>query len=327
MPDAHLSWGFLSTARINRALIWPISHSKHSCLAGVASRSLEKAEAYAQEWGFPRIFGSYEELLASPEIDVVYIALPNSMHAEWTIKAVQAGKHVLCEKPLAVSVAEVDAVTAAARTGNRVVAEAFMYRHHSQTLKVKELIQAGLIGRLQLIRGAFTYYLNRPADIRLNPSLSGGALWDVGCYPVSYARTIVGAEPLSVSGRQVVGASGVDVIFTADLLFPGPVFAQLYCSLQTPYSVAMEFIGEEGTLAVPQPFKPEKRTHLLLTKDGRTEKIPVRGGELYSGEVEDMENAALSNKQPLISLQDSRNNIAVLCALFASAQSGQPVDL
>ena len=189
-----LRWGLLSTARINRALIPPLRASPRNELAAVASRGRERAEAYAREWSIPRAFGSYEDMLADPGIDVIYNPLPNRLHAEWTIKAAQAGKHVLCEKPLAMTVEEVDAMAAAAQQAGVVVAEAFMYRHHPQTLKVKEMVERGEIGDLRLVRGSFTFNLTHPGDVRLDPALGGGSLRDVGCYPISYARYVIGAD-------------------------------------------------------------------------------------------------------------------------------------
>ncbi len=161
MSTKVLNWGLLSTARINRSLIPPLRASKRNHLLAVASRSQESADAYAKEWKIPRAHGSYEALLADPEIDVIYNPLPNHLHAEWTIKAIEAGKHVLCEKPLALSVDDVDAIAAAAQKHGRVVAEAFMYRHHPQTLKVQELVQSGSLGTLKLLRGSFSFVLDR----------------------------------------------------------------------------------------------------------------------------------------------------------------------
>jgi xylose dehydrogenase (NAD/NADP) len=192
MPTKTLRWGLLSTARINRALIPPLQASKRSQLCAVASRSQAKADEFASQCGIPRTHNSYEALLADPEIDVIYIPLPNSLHAEWTIRAVEAGKHVLCEKPLAVSTAEVDAIIAAAQAHGKIVAEAFMYRHHPQTLKIKALVDSGAIGELRMVRGAFTFNINRPDDVRLDPQLGGGSIWDVGCYPLSFTRYVVG---------------------------------------------------------------------------------------------------------------------------------------
>src|SRR5918996_5490057 len=203
MANKVLNWGLLSTARINRALITPLRASKRNQLVAVASRTQESADQYAREWKISRSHGSYEALLADPEIDVIYNSLPNHLHAEWTIKAVEAGKHVLCEKPLALSVDQVDAVQEAARKHGRVVAEAFMYRHHPQTIKVQEMIKSGSVGNLKLIRGSFSYVLSREGDVRLDLAMGGGSIWDVGCYPISYTGTVVGEAPLEVFGWQV----------------------------------------------------------------------------------------------------------------------------
>src|SRR5687767_6482453 len=171
MSNKILHWGLLSTARINRSLIPPLRASKRNQLVAVGSRAQDSADKYAQEWKIPRAHGSYEALLADPEIDVIYNPLPNHLHAEWTIKAVEAGKHVLCEKPLALNVEEVDAIQSAARKHGRIVMEAFMYRHHPQTLKVQELVKNGSLGTLKLIRGSFSYVLSREGDVRLKPEM------------------------------------------------------------------------------------------------------------------------------------------------------------
>jgi predicted dehydrogenase len=221
-----LRWGLLGTARINRSLIPPLRASARNELAAVASRDAARARAYADEWGIPHSHGSYEALLADPGVDVVYISLPNHLHAEWAIRAAEAGKHVLCEKPLALRVDEVDAMTAAAESAGVLVAEGFMYRHHPRTMEVKALIDDGAIGELHFVRGAFTFPLTRPGNPRWIPEMGGGSLWDVGCYPLSFARYVVGAEPLDVYGRQVEGPTGVDMTFAAQLTFPGNVLAQ-----------------------------------------------------------------------------------------------------
>lgn len=325
MSTRILRWGILGTARINRALIPPLRASARNELVAVASRDLERARAYAAEWGIPRAFGSYEALLADPEIDVIYNPLPNSLHPEWTIKAAQAGKHVLCEKPLATTVEEVDAVAGAARQAGVVVAEAFMYRHHPQTLKVKELVAAGAVGQLRLVRGAFTFNLTRPGDVRLDPALGGGSIWDVGCYPISFARLIVGAEPLEVFGWQTLGPTGVDEAFTGQMRFAGEVYAQFDCGFRAPYRTHIEVVGSEGSLTVSQPFKVGFGAQIILTRDDGMETIPVPDQELYLGEVEDMADAVLLGKPPRVSLADSRGNVATIVALLRSAREGKPV--
>jgi predicted dehydrogenase len=328
MTNKILNWGLLSTARINRALIPPLQVSKRNHLLAVASRSQETADAYAKEKKISRAYGSYEALLADPEIDVIYNPLPNHLHAEWTIKAVEAGKHVLCEKPLALSVAEVDAIHNAAHKHGRVVAEAFMYRHHPQTLKVQELVKSGSIGTLKLIRGSFSFILSREEDIRLlDPAMGGGSIWDVGCYPISYTRTVVGENPLEVFGWQVTGKTGIDETFVGQMRFAGDIHAQFDSSFVIPFHSFMEIVGSEGTLSIPQPFKPDVNERIFLTRDEKIETIKVKGQELYLGEVEDMADAILLGKDSLVTLQDSRVNVAVIKALLESARVGKSISV
>ena len=322
-----LNWGLLSTARINRALIPPLQVSKRNHLLAVGSRSQATADAYAKEEKIERAHGSYEALLADPDIDVVYNSLPNHLHAEWTIKAVEAGKHVLCEKPLALSVDEVDAIKAAAHKHGRVVAEAFMYRHHPQTLKVQELVKSGSIGALKLIRGSFSFMLSKEGDVRLNPEWGGGSIWDVGCYPISYTRCVVGEEPLEVFGWQVTGETGIDATFVGQMRFSGDVLAQFDSSFVIPVHAFMEIVGSEGTLSIPHPFKPGVNEKIYLTRDEKTETTVVKGQELYIGEVEDMADAILLGKNSLVSLDDSRANVATITALLESARNGTAIHM
>lgn len=325
MPNNVLNWGLLSTARINRALIPPLRASKRNQLLAVASRTKDSADRYGREWKIQRAYGSYEELLADPEIDVIYNPLPNHLHAEWTVKAVQAGKHVLCEKPLALRVEEVDSIQEAARTYGRVVAEAFMYRHHPQTLRVQELVKNGTLGTVKLIRGSFSFVLSREGDVRLNPDWGGGSLWDVGCYPISYARTIAGEDPVEVFGWQVTGPTGIDETFAGQMRFGTGAIAQFDCSFAIPFQAFMEIVGSEGTLNIPRPFKPETDEKVYLTRGEKTEAIKVQGQELYIGEVEDMADAVLLGRPPRIPLDDSRGNVRTIAGLFESARTGKPV--
>ncbi len=322
---AQLTWGLLCTARINRYLIPQIRASDRSELAAVSSRSAERARAYADDWKIPRAHDSYQALLSDPDIDVVYNALPNHLHAEWTIKAVEAGKHVLCEKPLALTVEEVDEITRAADAADRVVSEAFMYRHHERTLRVQELVNDGTIGELQVIKGAFRFDLDRPNDIRWEPDCGGGSLWDVGCYPLSFARTLVDLEPEEVFGFQRTGDTGVDVTFTGQLRFPDDTLAQIDSSFRAPERMHMEIVGSRGTIQVPRAYKPRTTSTILLESHDTEESIKVEGGELYRGEVEDMADVVLQGALPRISLTDSRGNVAALTALYDSARSGRSV--
>lgn len=320
-----LNWGLLSTARINRALINPLNASKRTRLLAVASRNISSADAYAREWKIPRAHGSYEALLADPEIDVIYNSLPNHLHAEWTIEALRAGKHVLCEKPLALTLGEVDAMIAASKETGKVLAEAFMYRHHAQTLKVKEIVDSGILGKLQLIKGAFTFKITRAGDYRLVKEMGGGSIWDVGCYPISYARMVVGEEPVEVFGWQVEGAGGSDESFIGQMRFQNGVYAQFDSGFKSPFRSYMEVVGSDAVLKIPAPFKPGIKNELYLAHGNAEEKTKVDGAELYLGEVEDMCDAIVLNKPSQISLEDSRGNIAVILALIESANSKKPV--
>ncbi|MCX6065317.1 MAG: Gfo/Idh/MocA family oxidoreductase [Chloroflexi bacterium] len=322
-----LNWGLLSTANINRALITPLRASARNVLTAVGSRSQVSADAYAREWNIPTAHGSYESLLADPDVDVIYNSTPNHIHAEWTIKALQAGKHVLCEKPIGLSVAEVDAMAAAAAENKRVLTEAFMYRHHPQTLKARELVASGAIGKLQLVRGSFTFSMPSEVNIRLDPALGGGSIWDVGCYPISFARFIIGTEPLEVFGQQVTGRSGVDDSFFGQMKFPGEVYAQFDSGFRTPFRTHIEIVGSEGTITVPSPFKPGLDEKISLYREDKTESITIPSQELYIGEVEDMADCILSGKSQHMSLADSRANVAAIVALLESAKTGRPVNL
>jgi D-xylose 1-dehydrogenase (NADP+, D-xylono-1,5-lactone-forming) len=323
---SRIRWGLLSTARINRALIPPITSLPRHSLRAVASRDAATAKAYAAEWDIPVSYGSYEALLADPEIDAIYNPLPNGLHAEWTIRAAQAGKHVLCEKPLALSVAEVDRIEAAASANDVVVTEAFMYRHHPQTMQLKELLDSGTIGDVLVIRGAFTFTLTRPGDVRLDADMGGGSLWDVGCYPVSMARYLTGREPSRVVGWQRTAPSGIDDVFVGMLDFDGTL-AQFDCGFAAPFRTELEIVGTTGAISVPVPFKPGENEQLFISRGGEREVVPVEGQALYAGEVEDMADAILHGTAPRISLAHSRGNTATLVALYESARTRQPVTL
>jgi predicted dehydrogenase len=215
---------------------------------------------------------------------------------------------------------------AAARKHGRVIAEAFMYRHHPQTLKVQELVKGGVLGDLRLIRGAYTYRQSREGDVRLDPAMGGGSLWDVGCYPISYARSVIGAEPLEVFGWQVIGPTGIDESFVGQLRFERNIYVQVHSSFVTPLRAFMEIVGSQGTLNIPMPFKPGASEEIYLTRGDKTETIKTKGQELlYIGEVEDMADAVLLGREPRISLADSRANVAVISALLESARSVKPV--
>ncbi len=322
-----LRWGLLGTGRINRAVIPPIRASKNSQLLAVASRTHERAAAYAAEWGIPRFHASYEALLQDPEVDVVYISLPNSLHAEWSLRAMQLGKHVLCEKPLTTSTADMDRVIQTAQATGMVIAEAYMYRHHPQTILVKKMVDQGDIGSLQLICGSFSYTNTRPADPRFSLALGGGSLWDVGCYPIGYAGYILDQIPSVVYGHQFTGSTGVDVFFAGQLIYCNEVTCQFDCSFISEYKVEIELTGDKGRITVPEPYKPGKKNQVIQKHAGQEKIIKLKGEELYQGEVTDLEQAILAGKPPLVSLGESRGIIQTIEALYRSARSHTPVSI
>lgn len=324
---ASLNWGIISTAKINQALINPMRLSARNTLLGVASRSLERAKEYASEWNIKRAYGSYQDMLEDQEIDVVYNSLPNHLHAKWSILALEAGKHVLCEKPLAISLQEVDQMRAASVQNGKILAEAFMYRHHPQTQLVKQIVDSGRLGELRVIKGAFTFNLTNPENIRLDPEMGGGSLWDVGCYPISFARFLLNSEPLEAFGWGRLGETGVDEVFVGQLRFPKDVFLQFDCGFRSQPRARIVIVGSEATLTVPSPFKPGMNDVLKLFREGQFETIEVPGQELYIGEIEDMADAILLDMPTRISLNDSRNNVAAILTLLKSSREHMPIDL
>ena len=228
-------WGILSTAR-HGAISWipALKQTKRGELVAVASRHEDRAREFAAEHGIPKAYGSYEAMLADPEIDAIYIPLPNHLHKEWTIRAAEAGKHVMCEKPLGLDAAEAEVMVAAARQAGIIFAETFQWRHHPQGQTARDLVRAGRIGTLRLIEAGFSFMLNRPDDVRWNPDMGGGALYDVGCYPISLARYITGQEPAAVTAQAHWGKSGVDDSVVATLEFPGDVLAVINCGFHPP---------------------------------------------------------------------------------------------
>jgi len=326
MSARLLRWGLLGTARINRALIPAIRASARSELAAVASRTADRANAYAEEWEIAGAYGSYEALLADPQIDAVYIPLPNHLHVEWTINAIAAGKHVLCEKPLALLPSDVDRVAEAAAGHGVVATEAFMYRHHPLTLRVAEMVAGGEIGRLRAIRGTFTFLLTRSNDVRLVPEWGGGSLWDVGCYPVSYARLLAG-EPLAVTAQAARHETGIDMGMAGTLLFPDDVVGSFDCGFGAHFRTGVEIAGPEGVITLENPFKPGTDASLRLTRGDDVQTIVVPGEPLYLGEVQDLEAAALDGRPLRVSLDDSRGNVATLVALHEAARTGRVVVL
>jgi predicted dehydrogenase len=234
---------------------------------------------------------------------------------------------VLCEKPFALTLAEVDAMSAASKETGKVLAEAFMYRHHPQTLEIKKMVDSGALGKLQLIKGTYSYTLTRQGNFRSIKDMGGGSIWDVGCYPISYARMLVGAEPAEVFGWQVSGPGGSDVSFFGQIRFTNGVDVQFDSGFQSPLRSFMEIVCSEAVLNIPVPFKPGLKSQFILRRGNKVETVHTQSHELYLGEVDDMCDAILLGKTPRISLADSRGNVATILALLQSSKIGQPVRL
>lgn len=327
MIKQKIRWGILGTARINRRIIPAIRASHQGELLAVASRSPEKAFSYAQEWKIAKSYDSYDALLEDPEIDCVYIPLPNDLHLEWTRKALEAGKHVLCEKPLALTPNQVEQIIEASRKTGYWVAEAFMYRHHSQTLQVVQMVRDGALGLVPSMRGAFTFFLDRPDDIRWKPEHGGGALLDVGCYPISYALLLAGCAPTSVFGWRKLAKSGVDIHFAGHLLFPTGTIFQFDCSFAAFPQAYFEVVGTIGKLSIPSPFRISQDQPILFWRGKTEQKIKYLHQDPYVAEIEDMNQAILKKRRPLIGLEESLLLSQVLAALQYSAEMNEPVSL
>ena len=320
-----VKWGIISTARINRLFLDGARQATGVEVVAVASRSQESAERFAQENGIGRALGSYEALLADPEVEVVYIPLPNSLHIEWTVRALQAGKHVLCEKPLSRRAAEVVHAFDVAEREGRLLMEAFMYRHHPQTARLQELVDGGAVGRVRMVRAAFSFATHDPANVRLSTALDGGALMDVGSYCVSGARLIAG-EPERVAAEQAIGGDGVDVVFVGTMRFPGQVLAHFDAGLALAVRDELEVVGEEGALLLDDPW--HCRAPLIeLRREGQIERIQVEPADSYRLEAENMSAAIMGEAPLLLGRDDAIGQARAIEALYEAAESGQMVSL
>jgi D-xylose 1-dehydrogenase (NADP+, D-xylono-1,5-lactone-forming) len=324
MPEP-VRWGIVSTADINRKLIPGARASDKVDLVAVASRTQERADAYAGEWEIPRAHGSYEALLADPEIEAVYISLPNTMHCAWAIKALEAGKHVLCEKPLSRHPGEVEAAFATADRAGLHLTEAFMYRHNVQTTRLAELVSAGAIGELRLVRSAFSYGLYDTDNIRLRTDVEGGALMDVGCYNVSGSRLLAG-EPGRVWAEAWYGPTGTDWVFTATMRFPDDVIATFDCGTAMVERDELEAIGTDGSIFIDDPWHCDV-PGIELRRDDGVERIDVPHEDSYQLELENLSDAIRGEGELLLGREDAVGQARALEALHASATTNAPVSL
>jgi predicted dehydrogenase len=317
--------GILSTAHINRLVI-PGAHASEKVeLVAVASRDLSRAQEYARTWEIGRAYGSYEALLDDPDIDAVYISLPNTMHCDWSVQAVAAGKHVLCEKPLSRHSAEVEQAFDAAERAGRLLTEAFMYRHNPQTAKLLELVDEGAVGEPRVIRSAFSYTLYDAENIRLRTDVDGGSLMDVGCYCVSGSRMLAG-EPTTVYGQAYTGPTGTDWVFTGALSFPADVLATFDCGTCLPERDELEVIGTEGSLFLDDPW--HCRIPIIeLRRNGEVDRIELDPVDSYRLELENLSDAISGEAPLLLGREDAVGQARALEALHLSGESGRSTTL
>ena len=318
-------WGVLGAARIAREQVIPaVRRSGCGEVVAVSSAS-GRAGSYAADLGIPRAFDTHEELLADPEVDAVYIALPNALHAPWIVRAARAGKHVLCEKPLVLGTGELAEVEAAVEESGVHLAEAFMYRHHPQMAKLAELVRSGAIGELRVIRSVFSYSLYDADNIRLRTEVEGGALMDVGCYCVSGSR-LLGGEPVEAHGNSWIGPTGTDWVTAGVLRFPNNVLATFDCGTALTNRDELEAIGSEGSLFLDDPWHCNNPV-IELRRGDSVERIEVEREDSYRLELENVSDAIRGEAELLLGRDDAIGQARTLEALHRSATAGGPVAL
>ncbi len=324
-------WGVLGVAKIATSKVIAAMQRGEWCeIAGIASRDRDRAEEAARTFQIPKAYGSYEEMLADPEIEAVYNPLPNHLHVPWSIRAAEAGKHVLCEKPVAMSAAEARELMAARDRNGVAIGEAFMVRTHPQWLRIMELVRAGRIGRLMSAVGTFSYANLDAANVRNVPEYGGGGLMDIGCYPIKTSRMVFGEEPRRVSAAIVRDPEfDIDVLTSAILEFPSGqcVFT---CSTEIPNNQTMRFYGTAGRIEpeIPYNVRPDRPARILID-DHRD----LNGGGLtveeiapcnqYTIQGDLFSRAIREGGQPPVPLEDSLKNMAVIDAVFRAAESGR----
>jgi xylose dehydrogenase (NAD/NADP) len=320
-----VQWGVLSTARINESFLDGVAGSAACDVLAVASRDGPRAAEYARQHGIERAYGSYEELLSDGDVEAVYISLPNALHLEWTRRALQAGKHVLCEKPLSRRSSEVEQAFEIAERQDRLLMEAFMYRHHPQTARVAELVASGAVGRLRLIRASFSFSLRNSADVRLSAELDGGALMDLGCYCVNAARLLAG-EPRLVNGFRAAGGDGVDAAFVGSMRFADDVLAQFDAAFVFTGRHELEVVGEDARLLVADPW--HCRTPVIqLIRGDVVERIEIPVVNSYQLEAENLSAAIRGEAAPLLGRPDAAGQARTIEALYAAADAGRAVEV
>lgn len=312
-----VKWGVLGYARIAKnSLIPAILEAGNSEFHAAASRDPEKLKECGELFGCPKLYSDYNELLEDPEIQAVYIPLPNSMHKEWAIRAMRKGKHVLCEKPIALNAAECREMIAAAEESGVWLMEAFMYRFTDLAAKVKEVLAGGEIGRVTAVSSSFRFFLDRPNTIKVNPELGGGSLYDVGCYPVSFINMITGRAPESCVSECML-ENGVDLSLSGVMKYEDGLIATVSCGFNAFRDTRTVIAGTLGVVDIPDTFSGAEGAFRVTTASGSRE-IPVADTGRYKLEVEDFADAILQNRPPRMSLEDSLLNMQVIDMLLRS---------
>jgi xylose dehydrogenase (NAD/NADP) len=314
-------WGILSTALINAKVLRGAALSPAVSVVAVGSRDGDRSREFAQQWSIPRAYGSYDEVLADPDVEAVYIPLPNGMHHAWTMRSLEAGKHVLCEKPYTRRSAEVAEAFDEAQRRELILSEAFMFRYHPQTRALVELVRSGQLGRLRLISGAFSGPTDKPGDVRLDAQLDGGALMDVGVYPLSVSRLLAG-EPMAVTAQQIIGDTGVDVGFTATLRFDDDVLAHFDSSFHMPDRSYLEVVGSRGRVEVSDPWHCAEPALTVTTQGAEPVRTPVERANSYQLELEEFGKAVRGEPNLLLGRSDAEGQAKAVEALYAAADSG-----
>ena len=329
MTASTVRWGILSTAKIGETAFIPSARQTPGAeVAAVASRDLDKAKAFAAKHEIPAAYGSYQEMLDSPGIDAVYISLPNTMHGEWTKKAAAAGKHVFCEKPLATTAAEGLEMVAACKEAGVLLFEAFVFRRHPQSLRLRQVLDAGEIGRLRHIDAGMTFTITDYDNIRLIKGLGGGSIWDGGVYPITFSRFVAGADPVGVqASMRFDERAGVDVWASLLLEYPDEVTSTLYCGFQGRGGPHALITGSEGKITVPAPYHPGAESGFTVDAgESRTESFAT-GTRPFQPAIEFFQQCMRGDERAADMAEHAEGTLRVVEAAYESARSGRRVDL
>lgn len=326
-----LRWGIMGCAQIATGSVMPaIQESETGVIQAVASRGLDKSSAVAKEFGVPQAYGSYEELLTDPNVDAVYIPLPNHLHREWAIRAAEAGKHVLCEKPIALNSREAAEMVEACRKAGVHLAEAYMYRHHPRIAEVRQIIASGEIGELRSIRGTFTYNdAEDTSNIRFKSAWGGGSLYDVGCYPLTAARLLFGSEPEAVTVQAIFSPEHdhVDMMASGLVEFPGGVSLIFDCGMWAYNRQLLEVLGTEGRIEIPMPFNARfDDAEFFVYAAGEVRRARATGANPYVRQADNFA-AAVFGAEPAVAADDPVQNMLLLETCLASARQRERISL